>query len=141
MTGQTDEPNVMGMCAGIAVIIVFFFGGFISLFMFDVFNLGVGMILFFLMGIPMIGCLIGFAIIYKTNGSRGLIGSAFRPVGLFRPAYSQERTVEKNFVHEPPTFCSSCGGNITAEDVEWVGPLSVKCPYCGATLPTTKREI
>jgi uncharacterized Zn-finger protein len=25
--------------------------------------------------------------------------------------------------------------------VEWVGPLSIKCPYCGATLNTAKREV
>jgi predicted RNA-binding Zn-ribbon protein involved in translation (DUF1610 family) len=99
------------------------------------------MILLFMMGFPMIGCVIGFAIIYKTNGSGFFMGSAFRPQGLFRPAYRQEKTVERSFVHEPPGFCSSCGGNITTEDVEWVGPLSVKCPYCGATLPTTKREV
>ncbi|MHA1908726.1 MAG: hypothetical protein ACW98Y_15610 [Candidatus Thorarchaeota archaeon] len=141
MSNQNDEPNMMGMCAGIAVIVIFFFGGFISMFMFDIFELGVGMILFFMMGFPIIGCIIGFAIIYKTNGSRGFMGFNFRGPGFFGASYKQERTVERNFVHGPPAFCSSCGGTITTEDVEWVGPLSVKCPYCGATLPTTKREI
>ena len=135
MSVQNDEPNVVGMMAGIAVIMISFFGGFIFM-MTNIRNLGVGEILFYMMGIPMIGALIGVTIILKTNGTRGFMGPIFRSAG-----YRSERTVERNFVHEPPAFCAGCGGNITSEDVEWVGPLSVKCPYCGATLPTTKREI
>ncbi|MDF1540876.1 MAG: hypothetical protein P1Q69_18405 [Candidatus Thorarchaeota archaeon] len=141
MSGQKDEPNMMGMCTGMAVIIIFFFGGFISMFTFDIFEMGVGMILFFMMGIPMIGFLLGAAIIIKSN-PRSTFTRGFMGGGLFAPRYERGgQTVERNFIHEPPAFCSGCGGSITSEDIEWVGPLSVKCPYCGVTLPTSKREI
>ena len=136
-----DGPNMMGICAGIAVIVIFFFGGFISMFMFDIFEMGVGMILFFMMVIPMIGFLIGAAIIIKSSPSRSF-ATGFMGGGLFSPRFAEGgHSKERNFIHEPPSFCSSCGASISTEDVEWVGPLSVKCPYCGATLPTAKREI
>ncbi len=48
---------------------------------------------------------------------------------------------EKSFVHEPPRFCTDCGASLSSEEIEWVGPLSVKCPYCGATHATEKREV
>ncbi|MFW9908008.1 MAG: hypothetical protein ACFFEF_05490 [Candidatus Thorarchaeota archaeon] len=136
MSDSNDEPNMLGLCAGMAIIMIFFFGGFISMFMFDIWEMGVGAILFFMMGIPMIGAIIGIAIIIKTNGAFGIM----RPF-LSQARYGTGRTAERSYVHEPPSFCSSCGGSISAENIEWVGPLSVKCPYCGATLPTAKREV
>jgi len=142
MSNQDGERkgNPLGICAGLAVIVITFFGGFIFM-MSNIRDLGIGQILFFMMVVPMIGFFVGFAIIIKTNPGSGFAGGLFGG-SFFRHRYGlATQTVEKNYIHEPPAFCSSYGGSITSENIEWVGPLSVKCPYCAATLPTSKREI
>ncbi|MFO7836794.1 MAG: hypothetical protein R6V83_09070, partial [Candidatus Thorarchaeota archaeon] len=36
-----------------------------------------------------------------------------------------------------PERCPSCGASLSPETVDWVGPLEVKCSYCGATVKAT----
>ncbi len=33
-----------------------------------------------------------------------------------------------------PAKCSSCGGPLKADEVHWVGPDRVECPYCGSVV-------
>lgn len=98
----------------------------------------VGTILFYVLVVPMISALVGIGVI--LYGMRKSVGQ----MGLIRFVPNRQMTAvsrEKSYVYEPPRFCSDCGAAITSEGIEWVGPLSVKCPYCGATLSTEKREI
>jgi DNA-directed RNA polymerase subunit RPC12/RpoP len=118
------------------IIIIGFFGGFMQFFWTDTFD--VGTILFYVLVIPMISCLLGIGVI--LYGVRDSIGSN-RSLGLIaNPRYAVP-SGDKSYVYEPPSFCSSCGAALTSEGIEWVGPLTIKCPYCGATQAAVKREI
>ena len=44
-------------------------------------------------------------------------------------------------VYGPPTTCPSCGAELSEENVDWVGPLRLQCPYCGATIDAVKRTL
>jgi hypothetical protein len=37
-----------------------------------------------------------------------------------------------------PSVCPKCGGPIRGHEVQWTGPQSADCPYCGASLPMVK---
>ncbi len=128
--------GVTGMMCGITIIVI---GGITGLILF-ISNAGGDSFpfsLFYLLGIPFIACMIGVTLILRSIPFPG--GSMFarrtgRPVGTGLSA-------ETSFIHEIPKTCSSCGAGINPETVEWVGPLSIKCPYCGATLNTVRREV
>jgi len=113
----------------------FFFGGFVLFLSLDLFELPVGMILLLVLGVPMIGFLLGVIVIFRY----GHVGPL-----PFVPAFgtrTQRVIPEKSFVHEPPRTCPNCRASLSTEGVEWVGPLTLKCPYCGATVSTVKREV
>ncbi len=130
---DTNGTNVMGMMAGICIIIISFFGGF--LFMIDnIDTLSVGGILFFILVVPMIGCFIGLAVIMKSTKWNLMARGAFKTP---RPARSSEVT----YVEELPETCPNCKASIATESIEWVGPLTAKCPYCGSTIRTEKRRV
>ena len=124
------------MTVGLIVMIGGFFGGFMQFFWMDTHEIGT--ILFYVLVVPMISFLLGSGIIvYGMKDSM-----TPRRMGMFgNMASSSESTRERTYIHEPPRFCKDCGASISAETIEWVGPLSVKCPYCGATHSTEKREV
>ncbi len=129
---DNGESNPVGMMAGICIMMLSFFGGF--LFMIEnIDSLGIGGILFFMMVIPMIGFFIGFVVIYKTNKN------FFPKYGMFKPARASDNEV--GYVYEPPEKCPNCKGVLSAENIEWVGPLTAKCPYCGSSVRTEKRRL
>lgn len=37
-----------------------------------------------------------------------------------------------------PAVCPSCNAPIHGEEVQWTGPESASCPYCGSNLPMNK---
>ncbi len=134
---MSSGKRVVTMVIGMIVMIGGFFGGFMQFFWMD--NMNVGTILFFVMVVPMMSFLIGAGImIYGMKDSIGAGG-----FGIFGMMGSRTRSApkEKSYIHEPPRFCSECGATLSSEEIEWVGPLSVKCPYCGATHATEKREV
>lgn len=126
------------MAAGILIIVIGFFGSFFSIFWLDEWN--IGSILLRMMLIPFASFIIGvFVIVYATGG----LAKAGRRSGLFGMGMFQPDDVprEKSYIHEPPDVCPNCKAAISSEEVEWVGPLTARCPYCGASLKTQKREI
>lgn len=96
-------------------------------------NIGVGMILFYILVIPVIGVIIGMPLMLKGIGT-----SSF---GMFQSSAPKLDSKDSSYIHEPPDFCKECGASLSAENVEWAGPLTAKCPYCGATMKTEKREV
>ncbi len=134
---MSSGKRIATMIIGMIVMIGGFFGGFFQIFWMD--NMEVDTILFYVMVVPMMSFLIGAGIIFY--GMKDSIGS--RGFGLFGMMGSRVSATpkEKSFIHEPPRFCSECGATLSSEEIEWVGPLSVKCPYCGATHATEKREV
>lgn len=125
------------MTIGMIVMIGGFFGGFLQFFWIDTHN--IGLILFYVMVVPMVSFLVGAGIIvYGMKDSMSTRG--FGLFGMMADTRT-EAPKEKSYIHEPPRFCSDCGATLSSEDIEWVGPLSVKCPYCGATHATEKREV
>ena len=131
---EPEAKNCAGMIIGIFIMVVGFFGGFLLPLGMD--DLPTFTMIFLILVIPMGSFLVGAAImIYSMKGTGQ--GSGFFS-GLDRRV---DRPKETSYVHEPPAYCSSCGGHISAETIEWVGPLTVKCPYCGATHPTVKRVV
>lgn len=131
MTESSSSKRCTFMMIGIIVMVGGFFGGFMQFFWIDTHD--VGTILFFVLFVPMISFLVGAGIImYGMKDSM----PAF---GMFGARSSSVR--EKTFIYEPPRFCKDCGASLNPEEVQWVGPLTVKCPYCGATHHTEKREV
>ena len=134
---MSSGKRIATMVIGMIIMIGGFFGGFMLFFGTDVRDIGT--ILLYMMFIPMMSFCIGAGIMmYGMKdtlrlGRFGIFG-AMAPRDIDAPK-------EKSFVHEPPRFCGDCGAALSSEEIEWVGPLSVKCPYCGATHATEKREV
>ena len=136
MSDDSSGKRCATTIIGLIIIVGGFFGGFMQFFWADTYD--VGTILFYVLVVPMISALIGIGVIlYGMRNSIGQTGL----IGLTANRQTTAVSREKSYVYEPPRFCSDCGAAITSEGIEWVGPLSVKCPYCGATLSTEKREI
>lgn len=45
------------------------------------------------------------------------------------------------YVYQLPTKCTECNASISTEDVDWVGPLQARCPYCHATIEARRRRL
>ena len=131
---MSSGKRIATMIIGMIVMIGGFFGGFMQFFWMD--DMNVGTILLYVMVIPMVSFLIGAGII--LYGMKDALPT--RGIGLFGVTRPDEKK-EKTFIHEPPRFCEDCGAALSAEGIEWVGPLTVRCPYCGATHATEKREV
>lgn len=135
MSSMSTGKRTGFMFGGILVIIVFFFGGFLSIFWID--DWSIGSILFRMMVIPFVGFIVGSAmIVYATGGMHRGTG-----MGLFRMMQPTEGAKERTYIHDIPDKCPNCKGQISNETVEWVGPLTAKCPYCGSSIKTEKREV
>ena len=56
------------------------------------------------------------------------------------PESSGEKRKGKT-VYQVPSTCPSCGAGISNDEVDWIGPLQAKCPYCGATFEAEERRF
>jgi DNA-directed RNA polymerase subunit RPC12/RpoP len=88
--------------------------------------------IFSFMIVALINIFGGVAIIVRSRGG-------LHAAGLIAPR--ETRAVEKTYVYGPPSFCSTCGADLNPQNVDWAGPLTVKCPYCGASHDAIKREV
>ena len=48
---------------------------------------------------------------------------------------------DRKAIYQAPNICSSCGASISTEDVDWVGPLQLKCPYCGFIMEAEEKRF
>ncbi|MEM2142615.1 MAG: hypothetical protein QXQ81_05115 [Candidatus Thorarchaeota archaeon] len=85
-----------------------------------------------------------FLLIVIAGIIKSVSGGASPPTGQTsfpHPGPQTASTGHRRVVLVPPNFCSRCGASLPAEKVDWVGPLQVACPYCGATLSAVEREL
>ena len=49
--------------------------------------------------------------------------------------------VDRRIVYQVPSKCPECGGSLRNEEVDWVGPLQAKCPFCRTTVEARPTEF
>ena len=49
--------------------------------------------------------------------------------------------VDRRIIYQVPKKCPECGGSLSNEEVDWVGPLQAKCPYCRTTIEAQPAEF
>lgn len=130
LAGPEDMSKVF---LGIVIIIGFSLGGFLLMIwhLTSSEDTSVFSILFYMMVFPLIGCGIGIPLIVKGQGGLDS-GTGF---------VQRHASKEKSYIYMPPDRCTDCGAKLSYESVEWSGPLTAKCPYCGQSLPVEKREV
>ena len=82
-----------------------------------------------------------FAVLVVINGlqkNRARRSQSAYPTGTARPAVV---TVDRRVVYQLPRRCPECGGSLSNEEADWVGPLQAKCPYCHATVEAVPAEF
>jgi hypothetical protein len=136
-------PSMTRICVGVSIIVGTFLGGMIL--MIDSITSGyfdVGLILFYTLGLPFIGMIIAIPIMITCvqSGSRTTSGRTIT-IAASQPATQVGPVPAATYVYEPPTSCPDCGGKLTSANVDWVGPLTLKCPYCGSTVQALKRQV
>ena len=54
-----------------------------------------------------------------------------------------ERIIEREVIltRRIPPICHKCGADVNPEEVDWVGPDTVRCPHCGASLVVTAERL
>lgn len=54
-----------------------------------------------------------------------------------------ERIIEREVLltRRIPPICHKCGADVNPEEVDWVGPDTVRCPHCGASLVVTTKRL
>ncbi|MBU0492924.1 MAG: hypothetical protein KKA73_29105 [Chloroflexi bacterium] len=54
-----------------------------------------------------------------------------------RPRLQQRPLVQRQL----PASCPTCGAPARADEVDWTGPDSAACAYCGAGIPVTLKKV
>lgn len=49
--------------------------------------------------------------------------------------------VDRRIIYQVPSKCPQCGGSLSNEEVDWVGPLQAKCPFCRTTVEAQPTEF
>ena len=49
--------------------------------------------------------------------------------------------VDRRIIYQVPSKCPECGASLSNEDVDWVGPLQTKCPFCRTTVEAKPSEF
>ena len=54
-----------------------------------------------------------------------------------------ERIIEREVIltRRIPPICHKCGADVNPEEVDWVGPDTVRCAHCGASLVVTTERL
>lgn len=48
---------------------------------------------------------------------------------------------DRRIIYQVPRKCPECGGSLSNEEVDWVGPLQAKCPFCRTTIEAQPIEF
>jgi hypothetical protein len=51
-----------------------------------------------------------------------------------------EREESQSYVYEVPSKYANYKACLNSEIIDWVGPLTIKCPYCGSTQKAEKKS-
>ncbi len=100
-------------------------------------SLGIGL-LFFVIIYVFLGIIVG--IIRSKSGEQSTVdrtsASYERPVVNDPFKSGDERVIEREepVVRRIPPQCFRCGADINPEEVDWIGPDTVRCPHCRASL-------
>ncbi|MBE0527242.1 hypothetical protein E4H12_04235 [Candidatus Thorarchaeota archaeon] len=73
----------------------------------------------------------------KLNGT--IEGDAFIRAEVSASSTTIEREVM--VARKVPETCFKCNAALNPQEIEWVGPDSVRCSHCGATLAVTTERI
>jgi hypothetical protein len=50
-------------------------------------------------------------------------------------------TMDHRINYQVPTNCPECGVSLSNDDVQWIGPLQAKCPFCQTTIEVQPSEF
>ncbi len=66
----------------------------------------------------------------------------------FPKGWGSETVVEREVVEREvlltrriPTSCHKCGADVNPEEVDWIGPDTVRCAHCGASLAVKTERL
>lgn len=55
--------------------------------------------------------------------------------------YRSDIDTSKFLIPRVPEKCFKCGASIQHEKVNWTGPTSIECPYCGQSLAVDFEQV
>lgn len=60
-----------------------------------------------------------------------------------KQSYDDSVTTDRQTIVMPriPEKCFNCGASIRPEKVDWIGPNSIECPFCGQALTVPFEKI
>ncbi|MFW9843293.1 MAG: hypothetical protein ACFFEV_01825 [Candidatus Thorarchaeota archaeon] len=66
-----------------------------------------------------------------------------RDMTVYEDKPEKEHIIEREVLlrQRIPLECDNCGAPLSAEDIDWVGPDTVKCPNCGHSLRVETERI
>jgi len=82
-------------------------------------------------------------LIYDAIAKGNLQGTIEGDVFIRSEGTSTGVTVEREVMvaRKIPETCFKCNASLNPQEVEWVGPDSVRCPHCGATIAISTERI
>jgi len=103
-------------------------------------------------GAPLIFVLVpfgmsAFGFVFCITLMRGQFGSSpLTTPRISYPGYTEDTDFSSDrrgqkAIYQSPSICPSCGAFISSEDVDWVGPLQLKCPYCGYIMEAEEKRF
>ena len=69
---------------------------------------------------------------------------AVKSIGMNEDVAERRTTVvkvDRRIIYQVPKRCPECRGSLSNEEVDWVGPLQAKCPFCGTTIEAQPTEF
>ncbi|TFG30087.1 hypothetical protein EU527_15015 [Candidatus Thorarchaeota archaeon] len=95
-------------------------------------------------GMGIFGLIVCLSVL-RSSGQEVPSTTSYRPETIvYTGDYSQspEFSGQKRYgkaIYQIPSQCPACGAAISNEEVDWIGPLKAKCPYCRTTVDAEER--
>lgn len=55
-------------------------------------------------------------------------------IKYYQPSRPQNDSPSIMVLPQIPQKCCECDADLDPNEVKWIGPLTIECPYCGASL-------